>query len=408
MKFLYFHQHFSTPEGATGIRSYEMAKAMVAKGHKVTMVCGSYQGGNTGLKQPFINGQRRGHVDGIEVIEFELNYANAQSFSQRSLTFLKFAYRSVKISLTHDYDAIFATTTPLTAAIPGIIARWFKGKTFIFEVRDLWPELPKAMGVIKNPVVLLMMSVLEWLAYKSAHGHIGLAPGIVTGITKHLSQQNKVALIPNGCDLSIFANTNEAINIKGINDDDFVAVFSGTHGKANGLHALLPVAQYLQKHQYQQIKILLIGQGQLKAELIEQAKQLSLNNIIFHDAVDKHTLAKILQRADVGLQILANIPAFYYGTSPNKFFDYLSAGLPVVNNYPGWVAELIEQYQCGIAVAPEHSEALASALIELAQNPTQKQKFGQNAQRLAQRKFNREDLAKQWVEYVEQVVATHD
>ncbi len=80
MKVIYFHQHFSTPKGATGIRSYEMVKSLIANDHQVTMVCGSYSGGNTGLSNAFVDGQRRGEVDGIQVIEFELDYSNTQSF----------------------------------------------------------------------------------------------------------------------------------------------------------------------------------------------------------------------------------------------------------------------------------------------------------------------------------------
>ncbi len=106
MKFIYFHQHFSTPQGATGIRSYEMAKALIAKGHSVTMVCGTYSGGYTGLTCSFEDGQRRGLVDGIEVIEFELEYANEQSFLQRTKAFIKFAFKSIKLALTEPYDAI--------------------------------------------------------------------------------------------------------------------------------------------------------------------------------------------------------------------------------------------------------------------------------------------------------------
>ena len=137
MKILYFHQHFSTPQGATGIRSYEMAKKLIEKGHDVTMVCGSYSGGNTGLSTVFTNGQRSGNVDGINVIEFSLDYSNSQTFLQRTLAFSKFAYKSIKLSLTLNYDVVFATTTPLTAALPGIFARWLRKKHFIFEATNL-------------------------------------------------------------------------------------------------------------------------------------------------------------------------------------------------------------------------------------------------------------------------------
>ena len=161
MKLLYFHQHFSTPQGSTGTRSYEMALRCLKEGHEVVMVCGSYSGGNTGLTNSFKWGRRSGIVDEIKIIEFNLSYSNKDGFIKRAFLFLLFALRSVGIALTHKYDILFATTTPLTAGIPGIFARWVRGKTFVFEVRDLWPELPKAMGVITNPIILSLMSFLE-------------------------------------------------------------------------------------------------------------------------------------------------------------------------------------------------------------------------------------------------------
>jgi len=412
MKILYFHQHFSTPQGATGIRSYEMAKKLIAHGHEVTMVCGSYSGGNTGLCSQFINGQRRGLVDGIKIIEFALNYSNSQTFSQRTFAFAKFAYRSIKLSLTQDYDVVFATTTPLTAAIPGIVARWLRNKHFIFEVRDLWPELPKAMGVITNPIILGLLSLLEWLAYKSAHGHIGLSPGIVKGILRHIGSDREIANIPNGCDLSIFSHTGATVNEhwqpKGIEDNDFVAVFTGTHGQANGLENILNAAAYIQKQNISQIKIVLIGQGKLKPQLQKQAQEQSLNNVLFLDPVNKEKLSRLMHRADVGLQLLANVPAFYYGTSPNKFFDYIASALPVINNYPGWLAELIEKNQCGIAVPPDDITALAEALIHLEKNRDLLPEMSKNALNLAKEKFDRQILSEQFVNYIENSYKKHD
>src|SRR5690625_4178077 len=147
MRILYFHQHFSTPKGASGIRSYMMARRLVEAGHHVTMVCGSPERADTGLSGAFQRGLRTGIVDGIEVIELDLQYSNADSFSKRTVTFLRFALRSIGLALTQQYDLVFATSTPLTAGIPGIFARWLRGKPFVFEVRDLWPELPREMGV---------------------------------------------------------------------------------------------------------------------------------------------------------------------------------------------------------------------------------------------------------------------
>lgn len=400
MKILYFHQHFSTPKGSAGIRSYAMAQSLIRNGHQVTMVCGSFGAGQTGLTQPFNKGMRRGMVDGIDIIEFELPYSNALSFLKRILIFLSFAFKSIKVALTEQYDVVFATTTPLTAGIPGIFAKWFRRKPFVFEVRDLWPELPKAMGVIKNPLVLWMMSVLEWTSYHSADRLVGLSPGIVDGIIKRGIAPEKVASIPNGCDLDIFASEHQAWRPEGVQPTDLMAIFTGTHGLANGLNAVLDAAVELKKRQRTDIKLVLVGDGMRKKALLERAVELQLDNVIFHDPVNKAKLAGLMASADIGLQILANVPAFYYGTSPNKFFDYISAGLPVLNNYPGWLAELITKEQCGFAVPPENPQAFADALEQAANQRERLIEMGRNGQQVAREQFNRSILSQKFSDWV--------
>ena len=400
MKILYFHQHFSTPKGSAGIRSYAMAQSLIRNGHQVTMVCGSFGAGQTGLTQPFNKGMRRGMVDGIDIIEFELHYSNALSFLKRILIFLSFAFKSIKVALTEQYDVVFATTTPLTAGIPGIFAKWFRRKPFVFEVRDLWPELPKAMGVIKNPIVLWMMSVLEWTSYHSADRLVGLSPGIVDGIIKRGIAPEKVASIPNGCDLDIFASEHQAWRPEGVQPTDLMAIFTGTHGLANGLNAVLDAAVELKHRQRTDIKLVLVGDGMRKKALLERAVELQLDNVIFHDPVNKAKLAGLMASADIGLQILANVPAFYYGTSPNKFFDYISAGLPVLNNYPGWLAELITKEQCGFAVPPENPQAFADALEQAANQRERLIEMGRNGQQVAREQFNRSILSQKFSDWV--------
>lgn len=400
MKILYFHQHFSTPKGSAGIRSYAMAQSLIRNGHQVTMVCGSFGAGQTGLTQPFNKGVRRGMVDGIDIIEFELPYSNALSFLKRILIFLSFAFKSIKVALTEQYDVVFATTTPLTAGIPGIFAKWFRRKPFVFEVRDLWPELPKAMGVIKNPIVLWMMSVLEWTSYHSADRLVGLSPGIVDGIIKRGIAPEKVASIPNGCDLDIFASEHQAWRPEGVQPTDLMAIFTGTHGLANGLNAVLDAAVELKKRQRTDIKLVLVGDGMQKKALLERAAELQLDNVIFHNPVNKAKLAGLMASADIGLQILANVPAFYYGTSPNKFFDYISAGLPVLNNYPGWLAELITKEQCGFAVPPENPQAFADALEQAANQREKLIEMGRNGQQVAREQFNRSILSQKFSDWV--------
>lgn len=378
-----------------------MAKKLIQRGHRVTMVCASYGAANTGLDASFQRGRREGMVDGIRVIEFELPISNRDSLPKRTWTFLKFAGRSLGVSLTEKYDLIFATSTPLTAAIPGIAARWFRGKPFVFEVRDLWPELPKAMGVVKNPLILWAMGVLEHRAYKASRKCIGLAPGIVDGIARHVPA-DRVSLVPNGCDLDLL-DPSRAVPWRpaGISEQDFVAVFTGTHGPANGLSAVLDVAVELKRRGRVDVKLLLVGDGKTKDGLQSRARELGLGNVIFHPNVKKDQIPGLLAGANVGMQVLANIPAFYFGTSPNKFFDYLAAGKAVINNYPGWVAKLITENRCGIACPADDTSGFADALIYLADNPVECREMGLRARQLAQREFDRDRLSDRFCEVLE-------
>jgi glycosyltransferase involved in cell wall biosynthesis len=400
MKVIYFHQYFVIPRGAGGIRSYAMARKLIERGHQVVMVCGRVEGGMTGLSMDFQSGVRRGLVDGIEVVEFDLNYSNSDGLFKRSLTFLKFALRSIWLAMTERYDVLFATTTPLTAGIPGIVARWLRGKPFVFEVRDLWPELPRAMGVIRNPLLLWTMGVLEWTSYRSAHRLVGLSPGIVEGITHCGVPRERIALVPNGCDLDIFATPAQPWRPAQVRPTDLMAVFAGTHGMANGLDAVLNAASELQRRGRGDIKLLLIGQGKLKPGLQARAEREGLSNVVFHDPVNKARLAGLMAATDLGLQVLANVPAFYYGTSPNKFFDYIAAGLPVLNNYPGWLAEMIDEHQCGFAVTPDNPKAFADALEQAAADRPALQTMGQRGLTLARAQFDRQALADNWVDWV--------
>ncbi len=400
MKILYVHQHFTTREGSTGTRSYEMARKLIERGHEVTMLCGDNALGTTGVEGTApIN---RGVVDGIHVISLYLPYSNYDGKLKRALIFVRFAFRSVKIVFTENYDLIFTTTTPLTAGIPGIIAKVFRRKPFVFEVRDLWPELPKAMGIVKNPLVLGAMSILEYLSYKSADRLIGLAPGIREGIQCITGEKSDVAMIPNCCDTDLFMpGIGDRSLIPDVSAEDFVAIFTGAHGVCNALDAVLDVAAELKGRGVADIKFVFVGDGRLKPGLVARKERETLDNCVFMDPVKKTELTKILAAADVGMMILGNVPEFYRGTSPNKFFDYLATGLPVLVNYPGWVAEILEREGCGLPVTPEDPGAFADALIRLKKEPEERKRMGEQARRVALEEFSRDQLSDQFAEFLE-------
>lgn len=402
MKILYIHQHFSTPDGAGTTRSYEFSKHLVGQGHQVTMLCGANKKANTGLCHEFKRGVRRGVVDGIEVIEINSPYSNHQGFFSRVKSFLMFSLRSLRFVITEKYDVIYASSTPLTVAIPALFAKFFRFKPYIFEVRDLWPDLPKALGVIKNKFFYSVLKKFERLTYKWASHCIGLSPGMCEGIIGSGVPKEKVTMIPNGCDMAFFSDRSgfEKVQIlwrKQFDSDDFVAVFTGAHGYANGLDSVLDMAKVLMMQHHDNIKILFVGDGKLKSNLIKKVESNHLVNCIFWNPMPKTQLRHVLKLANVGLMVLKNIPEFYTGTSPNKFFDYLASGLPVINNYPGWVAGLITEYQCGVAVSPDDPRVFAQSLVRLSQlSKAELMAMGDNARNLGQETFNRIKLASQF------------
>lgn len=365
------------------------------------MICGAHQ--HSGLELPYdeAKGWQRGNVDGIDVISLRLAYSNRDSLFRRGWTFLRFALRSVRLALTLDCDLVFATSTPITAVIPGLAAKWLRGKPFVFEVRDLWPELPRALG-LRNPFLLGGMSLLELLGYRSADACIGLSPGIVEGIRSRSGHRLPIAMIPNGCDLDVFHPSKRAkLALPGIGPDDFVAGFTGAHGIANGLDALLAVAVELKRRGDTRVKLVFIGDGKEKERLAARAAELGLTNCLFFPPVPKAELGAITASLDCGLMALKDIPAFYRGTSPNKFFDYIAAGIPVINNYPGWLAGLIQENRCGLVVPPGNVAAFADALQGLAADAEARRTMGAAARVLAEKEFARPILAERFIAALE-------
>ena len=404
MNILYFHQHFTTPAGSGGTRSFEFARNLVLAGHNVTLVCGSYVGGHTGLEGDFQGNQRQGQVEGINVIELKIPYSNKDIFFSRAIKFIRFSLKGLFITWKTDFDVLFATSTPLTACIPGIFAKLTRKGKFIFEVRDLWPELPKAMGVIKNPLLLICLDLLETLGYSFADGIVGLSPGIVDGIKKKTGESKRVIMIPNGSDMELFQDQNSIVKLDyptGLDKSDFIALYAGTHGRANGLYSLLESAKILNQKE-PNIKIVLIGDGSEKNNLINFKQDNNLNNIFFLDPLPKLQVIHWMKQANLGLQILSNVPEFYFGTSPNKFFDYLSSGLPVLINYPGWLADIVQKENIGYFANPAIKDSLSQQMVKAYQE-REKNKKNTKASNFARQKFNRKNLFLDFKKFIEEI-----
>lgn len=403
MHVAYIHQHFSTKRGFTGTRSYEMSQRLIGRGHRVTMICGATAGSDVALQatQPVTDLD----VDGIQVKCIRQQYANRMGFYQRLRAFGGFAKAATKVVAQLDADLVFATSTPLSVGIPGMKGARQLGVPFVFEVRDLWPDVPIAIGVLKNPLLIWYARRLERQIYRAAEHIIALSPGMREGIAATGYPTDRIDLIPNGCDLDLFQPSDEPLNDARFGGEkEFRLVFTGAHGLANGLDAVLDAATVLKRRNVTGIRFVFIGDGGQKPRLMERSRQEGLEQLVcWVSPIPKQELARILPRLDVGLMILRNLPAFYYGTSPNKFFDYIASGLPVLNNYPGWLADLIRSNDIGRAVPPDDAEAFSDAVLWMRDHPDELKVMEPRARALAEREFGRPALSDQFVDVLERV-----
>jgi glycosyltransferase involved in cell wall biosynthesis len=398
MHILYLHQYFATRKGMTGTRSYEFARHLVGKGHLVTMITSGLA--NPEFAVPEGKPYAEFETEGIHVVAIAAAYNDPQvgtgmSGLQRMLKFYQFAWSACRVGKKLPApDVIFATHTPLTIGLAGLtLGQYFK-VPFVFEVRDLWPEALVNVGALKNPLAIWWLERMAKKIYTGAKHIVALSPGIKEGIVRAGVPAGKVTVIPNASDLDLFgpdidgSAQRERLGLK----DRFAAIYFGAMGLANGLEYVIEAARILAERRSNHIVLVLLGSGGKRAELEKLANEYELKNVIFSNpAPDKEQLAQIIAGCDVCLTIYRATKEHTW--SPNKMFDALAAGKPVLINVPGWLGETIEKNNCGRCLDANHPEMLADALQELAANPELCRQMGKNARELAQREFDRVKLA---------------
>jgi glycosyltransferase involved in cell wall biosynthesis len=394
MKILYLHQYFYTRNMVSnaGNRSYEFARRLVEMGHDVTMVT-SY----THAKETDSGAWFETEEEGIKVHWLPNPYSNKMPFKKRIRAFLRYAVGAARRASSIKADVIFATSGPLTVALPALWASWRTDRPMVFEVRDLWPEGAIQLGVLNNPLAIAGSRFLEKTAYRRSRHIVALSPGMKEGIVARGIAPGKITMIPNAADLDLFHPEvdGSAFRRKFSLDGKFSLAYFGTMGLANGLGYVLDAAALLKQRQIDDIVFILHGDGMEREMLETKARELELTNVIFSNPFpEKEKVAELAAAVDVCMTIYNNVPVLRT-CSPNKMFDAFAAGKPVLTNMPGWLGDLAEKESTGVLVDPERPEDLADKAIAMRDNPEKRQAWGENARKLAEAVFDRDKLARQ-------------
>lgn len=390
MKIIYLHQYFNTPSMSGGTRSYEMAKRLVAAGHEVHMV-------TSWVKDSSHTDWFEEDIDGIKVHWFPNPYNNKMSFTQRIQAFLRFAFASKQKVSKLSADIIFATSTPLTIAVPAILGARKQKIPMVFEVRDLWPEVPIAMGILKKPYQKKLAKILENWAYNNSAHVVALSPGMKEGVVSTGYPEHKVSVIPNSCDNSLFEV--DDVKFKEFKQNNLwlpkgrVIIYTGTFGLVNDVGYAVDLAEELKKRN-SDIKILLIGDGFEFEKVYTKAidRDVLDTQLFIRKQVPKNEIPYFLKYATMASSFAIDLPAIQ-ANSANKFFDALAASKPILINYGGWQKNILEAHRCGVVAWGKSISVTVDELESFLNNEETYIKACANAKELALNDFSRDKLA---------------
>ena len=372
-----------------GTRSYEMAKRMVEGGHEVHMV-------SSWRLDSKKSGWTQENIDGINVHWLSVRYNNKMGSLKRIVAFLKFAILAGPRARSIGGDLVFASSTPLTIALPAIYAAKRLKIPMVFEVRDLWPELPIAIGAIRNRLIIRLTRWLERYAYQNSSRIIALSPGMADGICKSGYPRKYVKVIPNSCDNTLFYPSDALAQQFRLDHPELghrkIVLYAGTFGRINGVGFLPELAARL-KNKHPDVCFVSIGSGAEFESVRLKADRLGVlqKNYFQYEAMPKTDLVKAFQAATISMSLFIDLPEMRHN-SANKFFDTLASGTAVAINYGGWQKDIIKQHKVGISLSPTANIA-AKQLSKLLQNSHEIHEMSIAARYLAENSFDRDVLA---------------
>jgi glycosyltransferase involved in cell wall biosynthesis len=395
MHILLIHQVFAALDEPGGTRHHEFARYLAARGHQVTVITSplSYLSGDKIPLSSFPPFPRKTGVEEggrVTILHAYTYTALHKSFVHRFLFFISFMASSFWIGLgVKNVDVVWGTSPPIFQGITTWALARLKRVPFLFEVRDLWPKFAIAVGVLRNRTLIRLSLWLERFLYHRADRVIVNSPGYVAHVKERGARC--VELVPNGADPDMFDPANGGLEFKSANhlEDKFVVLYAGAHGLSNDLGVVLGAAKLLQDGIVNsEITLILLGDGKEKPVLQKQAAGMSLANVLFLPPIPKTQMAEALAGADACIAILKPIEA-YKTPYPNKVFDYMAAGRPVILAIDGAIREVVEEAECGVFAQPGDPSALAEAIRKLSADKREARIMGLRGRKYLEEHFSR-------------------
>lgn len=391
MRALLIHQAFVTGHEPGGTRHLEFGERLAVVGDRLTVVASqvSYQ---TGKRADSSRGglMYREHVQGVDVLRAYAPSVVHRGFRWRVFGFLVFSLTSLVAALrVDDIEVVMGTSPPIFQAFTAWLVARVKRKPFLLEIRDLWPEFAIEMGALTNPLARWAGRRGERFLFRHSDHFLVNSPAYRTYLLSNGIPNHLISEVPNGADVMMFTPFAERSGVRsrfGL-EEKFLVVYAGALGMANDLKTVLEAARTLQEHTG--IHFLFVGDGKERGNLEAQAKVLGLANVTFTGSIPKTEMPGVLVEADACLASLLNIPLFTT-TYPNKVFDYMAAGKPVVLGIDGVIRAVIEEANAGIYAAPGDAEALAKAILQLFTTPGLGNEMGKNGRESVVERFSRD------------------
>lgn len=396
MKLLFISQYYSPEVGAGSARVTGFAENLVRFGHSVTVITG-FPNYPPGVVYPGYNGRPflNESINGVKVLRTWLFTSGKKTKAGRVLTYLTFALSATirALLMKGDFDVIFVSSPPLFVGLPALAMSKVKNIPYIFDVRDLWPEMAILLGELREESIAARLVIrLEKTLYSSARKISVVTPGKREKLLRSGVPEDKVFELSNGVDDYFVELPDELIRRVdlGFLDQDFIVTYAGTIGLAQGLEILVDAADRLRSNP--RIKFLIVGEGVQKQALMDRVSQARLDTVRFLPLQPKRAMPSLLRISDIAFVPLKSDELT--DSVPSKLYEYLGVGCPVILAAHGDSCELVRKAEGGIIIEPGNVEQLVETLIYLSEHPGHAAQYGENGRAHVRRKYLRSRLAK--------------